>query len=270
MASAHGSRDRPGRFRSFQFYGEISANIKSVTEIARTRSIAAEALKKLADGGQGQMTATLESIDSIAKAAEVIQELIGVINGIASQTNLLAMNAAIEAAHAGDAGKGFSVVADEIRKLAEQSAGNAKEVGTNLNKILGSISSSETVAVETGKTFGTIVREVSALTDRLTEILQAMEEITIGSNQVMNSLLQLKKDGEDITEKAHAIAEQIGTFKKTFGQTADLTTESRNGIKDIAQAMNDVNDSLVLVAEAGEKNRELVGLLLSHLSRYQV
>jgi len=248
---------------------EISANIESATGIARSRSQAAEELKKRADAGQSQMTDTLQAIQSISQAAQAIQELIAVINGIASQTNLLAMNAAIEAAHAGEAGRGFSVVADEIRKLAEQSARNAKEVGANLRKIADSITSTKNVADETGKTFGTIVREVSNLTNGLTEILQAMEEITIGSNQVMGSLLDLKRDGEDVTEKADAIAEQVGSFRSTIDQTADLTRETRAGISDIADAMSEISSSLVLVAEAGERNKDLVSILKEGLDRYK-
>ena len=97
-----------------------------------------------------------------------------------------------------------------------------------------------------------------------------MEEISQGSNVVMQSLLELKDDGQDIQGKSLFIASQVGGLRRTFDLTAGLMTESRQGIEGIAQAMHDVSSSLVLVAEAGEKNRELVTLLKGGLDRYQV
>ena len=249
---------------------QIFANIESVTGISRTRSRAAEELSTMADKGKEKMSETLRSVETIASSAQVIQELIGVINKIASQTNLLAMNAAIEAAHAGDAGRGFSVVADEIRKLAEQSAISAKEIRKNLNNILGTITGTEEVAKKTESMFLALVREVNTQSQGLVEVLSAMEEISQGSNVVMQSLLELKDDGQDVQEKSSFIASQVGDLRRTFDLTAGLMTESRQGIEGIAQAMHDVSSSLVLVAEAGDKNRELVTLLKGGLDRYRV
>ena len=249
---------------------QIFANIESVTGISRTRSKAAEELSTMADKGKEKMSETLRSVETIASSAQVIQELIGMINKIASQTNLLAMNAAIEAAHAGDAGRGFSVVADEIRKLAEQSAISAKEIRKNLNNILSTITGTEEVAKKTESMFLALVREVNTQSQGLVEVLSAMEEISQGSNVVMQSLLELKDDGQDVQEKSSFIASQVGDLRRTFDLTAGLMTESRQGIEGIAQAMHDVSSSLVLVAEAGDKNRELVTLLKGGLDRYRV
>lgn len=249
---------------------QITANIESVASIAKSRSSSADALKTLADSGQQQMADTLGSVGGIAASTQVIQDLTKVINGIASQTNLLAMNAAIEAAHAGDAGRGFSVVADEIRKLAEQASRNSKDIAVNLKQILMAVVQTEGVAEKTGKTFGTIVEEVASLSQGLAEIRNAMEEVSVGSNQVMTSLLDLKKDGDEVSAKASAIGAQVKGVRETFGHTSQLTAESRYGIHDISEAMNDVSASLALVSESGEKNRELVKLLKDKLDRYHV
>jgi len=85
----------------------------------------------------------------------------------------------------------------------------------------------------------------------------------------MGSLLDLKRDGEDVTDKADAIAKQVGSFRSTINQTADLTRETKAGISDIADAMSDVSSSLVLVAEAGEPNKDLVSILKEGLDRYK-
>ncbi len=249
---------------------EIFTNIESVTGISRERSEAAEKLKTLADSGQAQMGDTLSAVKEIAASAQLIQDLIKVINKIAGQTNLLAMNAAIEAAHAGDSGQGFSVVADEIRKLAEQSAKSSKEIGANLKKILASIEHTQVVAGDTGRTFGTIVGEVSGLSSGLAEIRGAMEEVGIGANSVMRSLISLKDEGAELSARAGSIAAEAQGLDKTFSETAGLMSESRDGIRDIAQAMDDVNANLGLVAEAGKKNKDMVSLLKGSLSRYRV
>ncbi len=247
---------------------EIFSNIESIAQVTHSRSKASEALKALADGGSLQMTNTLESIRAISGSAQVIQELIGVINGIASQTNLLAMNAAIEAAHAGEAGKGFSVVADEIRKLAEQSAQNAKEVSGNLKYILSGIETTETVAIKTGNTFSSMVQEVSSLTQGLNEISEGMDEVSQGANLVMTSLQELRRDGQEADQQAKQVLLDVNQLKSAFEETSNLMNETQTDVSSIYDALQEVKASLSLTAESGQHNQDLVSLLHKKINRY--
>ncbi|OQY32246.1 MAG: hypothetical protein B6241_11625 [Spirochaetaceae bacterium 4572_59] len=123
------------------------------------------------------MESTNQTILQTASRIDAIQEMLEVINNVASQTNLLSMNAAIEAAHAGDSGKGFAVVADEIRKLAESTQENANAIGRDLSEIVDKINATTELGRQSKDAFGKIEQKVEVFVDAFREISSSLKKL---------------------------------------------------------------------------------------------
>lgn len=168
-----------------QMIGNITSVNRSVEQMAASFS---ELRGEARHGLEKQQTVD-EQIEKIETQSAMLQEANAAISSIAAQTNLLAMNAAIEAAHAGDAGKGFSVVADEIRKLSETSTMQSKTIGTQLSNIKDSISEVVASSADASHAFSNVSTKIE-LTDQLvSQIKLAMDEQTEGSKQISEALL---------------------------------------------------------------------------------
>ncbi|MDR1838366.1 MAG: methyl-accepting chemotaxis protein, partial [Treponema sp.] len=172
---------------------EMTANIHSVSQTLAENSKNVEALTEASERGKTAVQAVAQEIQEIAKDSEGLLEINSVMNKIASQTNLLSMNAAIEAAHAGEVGKGFAVVADEIRKLAESSGQQSKTTAGMLKKIKASIDNITKSSDEVIARFGAIDTEVKTVSTHELNIRHAMEEQEVGGKQILDAIARLRE-----------------------------------------------------------------------------
>jgi methyl-accepting chemotaxis protein len=226
---------------------EMIASISNVAKITDQRREAIDKLVVAVSAGGEKMSGTFGEIERINESIDNIKDITGIIANVASQTNLLAMNAAIEAAHAGESGRGFSVVADEIRKLAEASSINSKEIGAILKDIVERIDAASRSGGETNGAFRSIESEVRSLRDSLAEIFSNMSELREGGDQIlqaMNSLRDasaaVKDDSGQIGRNASSINESMNSLRLVSSDVTDGMTEISTGTTEISTAMKDV------------------------------
>ncbi|MCL2472667.1 MAG: methyl-accepting chemotaxis protein, partial [Treponema sp.] len=249
---------------------EMLANIQSVTQTLVKNADNVKELMDASEVGRTGLSGVAEDIQKIARESEGLLEINSVMENISSQTNLLSMNAAIEAAHAGEAGKGFSVVADEIRKLAESSGEQSKTIGSVLTKIKESI---DKITSSTGNVldkFGAIDSRIKTVSEQELNIRNAMEEQGAGSKQILEALSQLNgitrqvKDGsEQMLEGSKEVITESRNLEKA-------TQEISGGMGEMAQGAEQINAAVGEVNKISEQNKEIIGDLIKALSRFKV
>ncbi|BDU62733.1 methyl-accepting chemotaxis protein [Candidatus Borrelia fainii] len=172
---------------------EMIGSIQSVTEITQKAAKSTEELKIFSDDGRKKQEEIIMQIKDIYKNSTRLQEANALISSIASQTNLLSMNAAIEASHAGEAGKGFAIVAEEIKDLAEQVTSQSESVAASINEIMDSINKTVKTSELTNKTFNQIFNSINLVVQVIEEINHTMQEQSIGSQEILKALNTMRE-----------------------------------------------------------------------------
>jgi methyl-accepting chemotaxis protein len=233
---------------------EMIANITNIersTESKLELSYALESLAKKADEG---MKRNVSAMEEISRSADTISEMIGVINQVASQTNLLAMNAAIEAAHAGDFGRGFSVVADEIRKLAEQTAANAKDIASTLGSIVSGIGSATGMTKDTSDTITQVISGIQDVAGGMKETMSGLKEIAIGNGQITESLSSLNSMTENVKSAGKEMREGTAEIQKSFEAINGIANENKGGIGEMDVGIGQISEAMGKLASLSNEN----------------
>ncbi|MDR2542960.1 MAG: methyl-accepting chemotaxis protein [Treponema sp.] len=174
------------------------SSIRHTSEISRREQDTIKMLIETAAQGQESMQETIQSVNTISESVGGIADAIHIISAIAANTNLLSMNAAIEAAHAGAAGKGFAVVADEIRRLADNTRVNSRNISITLKTIIDGISVTTKQSANTENRIAEISRDINGFAGTMTELIDTFNDLATKSNEVTVALNKLKEQSESM------------------------------------------------------------------------
>jgi methyl-accepting chemotaxis protein len=227
----------------------IEEQTESVSMVIENSRNVSELTEEAPENGRTGLQLIAQEIQEIARESEGLLEINSVMNSIASKTNLLSMNAAIEAAHAGEAGRGFAVVADEIRKLAESSRQQSKTTAKMLKKIKASIDNISKSSDDILNRSGAIDSGVKTVSGYEQNILHSMEEQKTGGKQILESVGRLRditisimKRYEDIDKSGETLVEEANEFIKINRETVESMNEILEGVNQINTSVSHVND----------------------------
>ncbi len=237
---------------------EMVSSINSVNKSSEKAAQISKQLLEIARNGGDKIKKTSAAILEINTASGKISEAIGGIARIAATTNLLSMNAAIEAAHAGDAGKGFAVVAEEIRKLANDSQAEAKTIKVNVKDTIEKIANGTKLSEEVGKAFSEIMEDINNTVNLIMEISSAMSEQRAGAHEILQSMEHLVRISAEIGEAVIKEADEstkLITATKQLDQVAteiyNVSTEQKlggqeiiNGLEGVQEIAQKIHDSI--------------------------
>ncbi len=249
---------------------EMLANIQSVTQTLIKNTDNVKELSSASEVGRNGLQEVAVDIQSIAKESEGLLEVNTVMQGIASQTNLLSMNAAIEAAHAGAAGKGFAVVADEIRKLAESSGEQSKTISTVLKKIKASIDKIMVSTENVLTRFKAIDSGVRTVSDQEENIRNAMEEQGQGSQLILVSVGQLNESTHLVKSSSDEMLAGSSEVVREGQSLAAATQDITGGMNEMAAGANQMNSAVQQANDLAGKTQENINLLVQELTKFRV
>jgi methyl-accepting chemotaxis protein len=230
---------------------EMMASINNVAHTSEEKRSSTTDLMEILSDGKDKLASMTQVATTLGKSITEMMEVATIINNITSQSNMLSMNAAIEAAHAGDSGKGFSVVADEMRLLSSSTAENAKRIQATLTANVEEIERLVAESAQTSAAFGRIELGVTGLSDALTEISNAMVELSEGSHEIIGAVEEMRNISSEVQAESidmgrgnALVSESIASVVTISEQVGNAIAEVNSGTDQISLSVHALNDRI--------------------------
>jgi methyl-accepting chemotaxis protein len=200
---------------------KMVGSIKETSEISRNKKESIKGLIEDAVKSQESMRETIQSVSGISQSVDGIAQAIKIISAIAANTNLLSMNAAIEAAHAGEAGRGFAVVAGEIRRLSESTRENSQNISRTLKNIIDGIAVTSKQSGDTESRITTMSKEINGFAETMTSLITTFNELSAESGDITAALDTLQNQSAAVKT---GYAEILSLTDKLHDAMFEMTT----------------------------------------------
>ena len=255
---------------SSQAANQMMLNIQTVAATVENNLKTLEELNTATGQGKITIAETVDLTKAVAESSEVLLDTSTVIQNIAAQTNLLAMNAAIEAAHAGEAGKGFAVVAGEIRKLAEESGAQGKNITAILKGLKEKIGRVNDAALSVERRFDAIFALAGKTQNQEQHIVKAMREQSSGSAQIAQAMQRIDDMIHEMKKSSHEMLANSNLVSEEMRRLGSMSDTIANGMNEMASGVGQINNAVTEVSEIAHKNKQSIGNLVGEVKKFKI
>jgi methyl-accepting chemotaxis protein len=249
---------------------QMIANVRTVSANTELAERSTADLLRFSGEGNAKLNLVGRAVEAISKSSDSLVNASAVINDISEKTKLLAMNASIEAAHAGDAGRGFGVVASEIRQLAAQSALQAGQISGDLKQVRDAILEIQQVSTEALAAFSAILSQSAAVGDIVREVRETMQEQSSGGAQVLDGLARLNAITALVRSGSGEMREGYELIMEKLTRLGEINTQVNQNNSEIQLGTRDINAAVVVINEMTESNKTLIAELEQEIGRFRI
>ena len=249
---------------------EMVSNLSEIAALIEKAQVLSQELTEESITGKTEVGRSQTVINEISEKSKKMSDVIKVIDTIANQTNLLAMNAAIEASHAGEAGKGFAVVAGEIRKLSEDTQKSARDISTIISEIVSVIETGEKSMTDTQNAFGKISEKIDVQSQAVGEISKSIILQSDKANTVLSNTSQITNKISEVNELIKSQTDYTQEIKNGIEDIVNLSAVVNGAMKESDIVIKDFQKSFMTVKDKAEQNKESVLRITNELDKFEI